>query len=215
MKSILLLLLASIIFLSCSYEEKKTVVQDDLKIAELKVTELPLSIKYEGKINNAVRWQDKLGDNIVITTETGIFSNKKNKDFNDAELYAYHFLVKNDSAIQTWKVYDHVDECNVDIEANFVKNTFQITDLNKDGVGEVWLMYKTACHGDVSPCSMKIIMYQGSEKFAMRGRNKVQFSTDQFEGGEYKFDKDFINSPGIFREFAQKLWNKNIMQVWG
>ena len=46
-------------------------------------------------------------------------------------------------------------------------------------------MYKTAYHGDVSPCAMKIIMHEGKIKFAFRVRNKVKSSEKETEGGEY------------------------------
>jgi hypothetical protein len=79
-------------------------------------------------------------------------------------------------------------------------------------MGEVWIMYTTVCHGDVSPGDMKIIMYEGKQKFAMRGHDKVQVSEKDFDGGDYKFDQAFNAGPKAFRDFAVKLWNKNIMQ---
>ena len=102
----------------------------------------------------------------------------------------------------------------MDIEANFIQNTFQVTDLNKDGVGEVWLMYIVACRSDVSPADMKIIMYQNGQKFAMRGQTKVEPSKGSFIGGEYKFDKAFNEGPPEFRDFAKKMWKAHIMQRW-
>jgi hypothetical protein len=191
--------------------------QGQIKTTNLDTTNLPNGIKFLGNIKTAVRWTDKLGDNIVITTETGETINKTapSDDFRDAALYAYHFIVGKDSTNLTWKVYDFIKECPLDMEANFIKNTFQVTDLNNDGVAEVWLMYKTVCHGDVSPCDMKIIMYQGQQKYAVRGQNKVQVSDKEFYGGDYKFDKAFADGPKEFLEFAKKLWNKNIMQTWG
>lgn len=128
---------------------------------------------------------------------------------------AFHFILTTDSTKLTWKVYDFIKDCPVDIEASFINNTFKVTDLNNDGVAEVWLMYKTVCHGDVSPCDMKIIMYQGQQKFAIRGQNKVQVSDKEFYGGDYKFDKAFADGPKEFLEFAKNLWTKNIMQKWG
>ncbi|HRI34938.1 MAG TPA: hypothetical protein PLD02_14410, partial [Saprospiraceae bacterium] len=132
----------------------------------------------------------------------------------DAELFTYHYLVKGDIAFQTWRVYDFISDCPVDIEAKFVKNSFQVTDLNQDGIGEIWILYKIVCHGDVSPCDMKIIMYHGQQKYAMRGQNKVQISDKEFYGGDYKFDKAFNYGPKEFLEFAKKLWDENIMQTW-
>jgi uncharacterized protein Veg len=196
--------------------------QEQIKLTQLDLAKLPKAIKYEGKIVTAVRFTDNVGDNIVITTETGIYNNAKFKHENegkDAELFAYHFIIKNDSVKQTWKVYDYTSDCPLDVEASFIKNTFQVTDLNKDGVAEIWLMYRVACRGDVSPADMKIIMYQAQQKYAMRGQNKVVADVDekgnkQYLGGEYKFDPAFQTAPKEFTEFAEKLWNKNIMEIW-
>jgi hypothetical protein len=61
---------------------------------------------------------------------------------------------------------------------------------------------------------MKIIMHEGTQKFAMRGRNKVEYEANKFEGGEFTFDQAFLTGLPVFRNFAKELWNKNIMQVW-
>lgn len=190
--------------------------QGALKATRIKSTELPKSIKYTGNLQEALRFSDKQGDFIAITTETGETASKTATDegARDAALYAYLYKVSGGSASQVWKVQDFIKDCPVDIEANFIANTFQVTDLNQDGVAEIWLLYKTVCHGDVSPSNMKIIMYQGQQKFAMRGRNKVEYAAGKFEGGEYTFDEAFSNGPAAFRTFATKLWNKHIMQVW-
>lgn len=234
MKKITILLLFIALFSNCKPEKKDeatTVVSNEkpsteepfvLTVEKIDSTQFPASIKYEGFIKNAVRWKDKLGDNIVITTETGYHINKKfvhETDGSDAELFAYHFIVSDHKVKQTWKVYDYISDCPVDIVASFIKNTFQITDLNKNGIAETWLMYKTVCHGDVSPCDMKIIMYEGNTKYAMRGENKVAVGIDDngkklFEGGEYKMDENFKNGPKVFREFAEKLWSENVIENW-
>lgn len=226
-----ILLLLVLIFTSCKPEKKEalesaalTPTKNDVVIVnKIDSTHFPKSIKYEGFIKNAVRWQDKLGDNIVITTETGINTNKKFKhefdDSSDAELFAYHYIVSNNDAKQSWKMYDFISDCPVDIAASFVKNTFQVTDLNKNGIAEVWLMYKTVCHGDVSPSDMKIIMYEGTQKYAMRGENKVQIGVEDngeksYEGGEFKFDVNFEKAPKVFKDFALELWDKNLIENW-
>jgi hypothetical protein len=191
--------------------------QGQINTTRLDTNQLPNGIKVTGKIKTAVRWTDKSGDNIVITTETGEFKSTKatSDDSRDAELYAYHYIVGNDSTFLLWKVYDFIKDCPLDIQVGFIKNTFQITDLDNDGVAEVWLIYKLACRGDIGPCDMKIIMYHGKLKYAMRGQNKVQVSDNEFYGGDYKFDKAFTEGPAAFKDFALKLWDKNSMQTWG
>ncbi|MCP2027334.1 hypothetical protein L1276_002491 [Flavobacterium sp. HSC-32F16] len=235
MKNISFLLLSILLLSSCKEdkkEETKPTAKTELAAIEYKdfaltvekidSTQFPASIKYEGFVKNAVRWKDKLGDNIVITTETGYHINKKfqhESDGSDAELFAYHFIVSGNKVKQAWKVYDYISDCPVDIVASFVKNTFQVTDLNKNGIAETWLMYKTACHGDVSPCNMKIIMYEENQKYAMRGESKIQVGLldngeKQFIGGEYKLDENFKKGPKVFKEFAQKLWSDNLIETW-
>lgn len=66
---------------------------------------------------------------------------------------------------------------------------------------------------------MKIIMYEGNKKYAIRGESKVAVGIDdngkkQYIGGEYKIDENFKKSPKAFQEFAQKLWNDNLMENW-
>ncbi|PBJ06125.1 M949_RS01915 family surface polysaccharide biosynthesis protein [Flavobacterium sp. ACN6] len=233
MKNILFFFLFIILFSSCKEDKKQETQvisntesnkeeQFVLNVQKIDSTQFPSVIKYEGFVKNAVRWKDKLGDNIVITTETGYHINKKfehETDGSDAELFAYHFIVSGNEVKQTWKVYDFIADCPVDIVASFVKNSFQITDLNNNGIAETWLMYKTTCHGDVSPCDMKIIMYEDQQKYAIRGESKVQVGVldngeKQFIGGEYKLDENFKKGPKVFKEFAEKLWKDNLIETW-
>lgn len=226
MNKIIFLLLLTITFFSKNKKVEKQITEDKIQkieIQKINASQLPKSIKYEGILKNAVRWKDKLGENIVITTETGEFRSKKIKhefeDSSDAELFGYHFLINNDQVVQNWKVYDFINDCPFDISASFVKNTFNITDLNKNGIAEIWLMYKTICRSDVSPATMKIIMYEGQQKFAMRGENQVQAGIDEkgktnFMGGNYKFDIAFQKAPKAFKDYAINLWNKNKIEKW-
>ncbi|MNJ91916.1 hypothetical protein D3C87_95710 [compost metagenome] len=190
--------------------------QKKMELTNLKATQLPKGITYKGTLKTAVRWTDKLGDNLVITTVTGETASKSPEveDSRDASLYAMHYLVFKDSVSQVWKVSDYVKECPFDIILNFIGNTFHVTDLNQDGIGEIWLMYKASCRSDVSPVDMKIIMYEGKQKYAMRGQNIVEPSKGESMGGDYKFDKAFDNGAASFRDFAKKLWKENSKQVW-
>ncbi|WP_373512365.1 M949_RS01915 family surface polysaccharide biosynthesis protein [Persicitalea sp.] len=178
---------------------------------------VPKSISYTGNISQAVRWTDNTGDNIVILTVTDKTQSKNAPDdsYSDAALYAYHYLVSGDGPKQTWKVYDYVKECPADIFLDFVDETFAVTDLNKDGKAEVWVMYKVACQGDVSPIPMKIIMYQDSKKFAVRGTTRVKVSATDYMGGEYSLDGAFKNAPAEFRQQAEKLWKQHATETWG
>ena len=191
------------------------IAQKTINVSKLAEKDIPTEIKIFGKLKEAYSWKDATGENIIITSETGEYETEKSEGTGrSAELFAFRF-VRNEKTYQLkWKIYDFIKDCQVDIETSFIKNTLKITDLNKNGIAEIWIMYKTACHGDVSPCEMKIIMYEGNNKFAMRGENRVQASKTEFYGGTYKFDQAFIESKKEIQEFAKSLWKKNINQKW-
>ena len=234
MKNIPILLFVIVLFSNCKSDKKEenhialkdnTITEKPyvLNVEKIDSTQFPKPIKYEGFVKNAVRWKDKQGDNIAFTTETGYHFNKKfvhdSEYSTDAELFAYHYIISGNEAKPNWKIYDYISDCPVDIAASFVKNAFSVTDLDHNGIAEIWVMYKTACHGDVSPLNMKIIMYEGKNKYAMRGENKVQIGTlengeKEFIGGEFKLDENFKNGPKVFKEFAEKLWSDNLIETW-
>ncbi|HYC28956.1 MAG TPA: hypothetical protein VEB42_09070 [Chitinophagaceae bacterium] len=178
-------------------------------VKKLDKSSIPSAIKYTGNIKNAVTWNDDSGEHIVITTETGISA--FNADgVRGGMLYAYHFV----NNTQLWRVTDGIKDCSFDVKANFIKNTFAITDLDKNGKPEAWLMYTTVCTSDVSPAFLKIIMYEGTKKYAMRGRSKIQVAEKEFAGGTYTFDDAFKSAPQAFRTYAENLWKKNILETW-
>lgn len=193
-----------------------TLGQGKIALTHLTKSDIPKGISYKGTLKEAVRWTDESGVNLVITCETeeAVSKTAPSEDYREKYLFAHHYLLFEDSIRQTWKVTDYIKECPLDIAADFVKNTFQVTDLDKDGIAEVWMMYLLTCTGDVSPAEMKIIMYEGTQKHAMRGENKVDIGNGEFVGGDYKFDKAFNQAPGAFRDFAMKLWNANVRAKW-
>ncbi|MCR8559665.1 hypothetical protein KXD93_18560 [Mucilaginibacter sp. BJC16-A38] len=187
-------------------------VTAQITIVKLDKNTLPKLIKYTGHVIDAVKFIDGDGEHLLITTETGITKSKGDEDFRSAALYAYHYKVNGSEFKLTWQTYDFVNDCPVDLEASYVPNTFAITDLNKDGKAEIWLMYRTVCHGDVSPGEMKVIMHEADKKYAMRGTSKAKISATDYMGGKYTFDPAFISGPEPFRQYAERLWKKNLME---
>lgn len=131
---------------------------------------------YRGGFKQGFRWNDLNGENWLILTETGEFTPPGRKrrtdgsdEFRQAELYAYRFVNVNGVFSKAWQIKDFVRECPLDITAEFILPATEITDLDGNGIAEAWVMYKTACRGDVSPATLKIIMYENTRKYAMRG----------------------------------------------
>ncbi len=190
------------VFVQSTFAQIKTFPIDKKKI--------PQSIRYSGHVVNAVEYMDVDGQHLMITTETG------NVDVKDeygtaqqkADVFAYNYIIKENQHALSWQMHDFTIECQVDTKANYIPNTFAVTDLNNDGKAEVWLMYVTSCRGDVSPSSMKIIMHEGNKKYAIRGESKVKVSEKEFDGGRYTMDDSFKAAPDVFKQYAIQLWKK-------
>lgn len=177
-----------------------------VKFSNIAIKDLPSSIKYSGRVINAVSWEDSLGLNYVITTETG--NTERNKEgYYNAKLYAQHYVMNADSAKLLWRVYDYEADCGLDLDFGFIQKAFAITDLDKNNIAEVWVMYQNSCHGDISPVSMKIIMYEGTKKYALRGESKLNLG-NEYGGGGFQLDNNFKHGNILFRQYAENLWKK-------
>ena len=176
--------------------------------------------KIKGTIKQFIRWTDNLGDNYLVLTVTDeIKSSAKisgsgldcRGGCTDRELYAWHFIRK-DSLL--WKLTDFEKACSLNNVAEFRNSATKITDLDKNGLAEIWIMYSTACITDPAPRTLKLIMYQGNKKYAIRGtsqsaRNKI----DEKYGGKYMPDKEFESLSQPFKDFAQKLWSQHLYDL--
>jgi hypothetical protein len=190
------------------------VAYGQIKVTKLSKAAIPKFVPYTGRLINAVSYADKEGSHLVLTTETGErqVGGVDDGSYREADLYAYQYNLTGTKYELKWKVHDFIKECPVDITANYVPGTFAVTDLNKDGKAEVWLMYRTVCKGDVSPSDMKIIMYEGVKKYAVRGVTKIKVSNTAYTGGTYAFDTAFKGAAKVYRDYATNLWKKNVYE---
>jgi hypothetical protein len=180
----------------------------------------PDSSFVKGKIKQTHRWTDRLGDNYLVLTETDELTtppviSKKNSDCKDGctdkEIFAYHFI-NSDSLL--WKLNDFVNACSFDNILEYRKGATRITDLDKNGLAEIWVMYSMTCTSDVNPRTLKLIMYQGNKKYAIRGTSQPSPKmTDEKYGGKYVPDKEFQTLPQSFKDYAKNLWDKYLYDI--
>lgn len=188
---------------SLSLPRKSTVRVETFDVGE--VSKLPEDIKYTGKIVAGVKWEDKMGSNVVIVTET---EEKARGDFRSKELFAYHFIIEGKTGRQLWKIQDFVKDCEFDLTLNYIKNSLTITDLDSNNIAETCFMYKLSCRSDVSPNDLKLMMHEGDKKYAIRGTTRITITGEGKYGGEMKIDQAFNTAPREFTEFAKKHWKK-------
>jgi hypothetical protein len=202
--------------------------------AKIKAIDVPKTMQFKGKLVEAWKWKDQLGENMLILSATDITWNA-NEDEQTIQLFAYQYCKKDTGYKLVWKLNDLVEKCPVDIAAEFIKGSTSITDLNKNGIAETTLVYKLACRGDVSPADMKLIMHEDSVKYALRGSMWSPYATEDpgkaklsitekdvnletFPGykgtqeeyfktyGRYKTEKEFAKAPASFLNYARRQW---------
>jgi hypothetical protein len=206
-------------------------------ISPIKITaaDIPATIKVKGKVQEAWKWTDNLGENILITSAVAPHD-EKDADGNEAqsaEIHAFHYAKKDGDYTQVWVMSDAEKSCPVDITCDFIPGSITITDLDKNGIAETKVQYSLACRGDVSPATMKLIMYENGVKYALRGNMWLPYSPEfkytvtekdvNLEGspklkeesdemlrsfGRYETEKEFGTAPPEFLSYARSEWLK-------
>ncbi|RYY25025.1 MAG: hypothetical protein EOP41_05455 [Sphingobacteriaceae bacterium] len=185
-----------------------------LKTEPVALADLPKNVHYQGKPMQAVQFQDKTGNYLALSTQTGSLPQNGNDEFRQAHVYGYVYQLKDKATpVLLWQLHDLVTECNLDMEAAFIPGSFAVTDLDKNGKAEVWLTYRLACRGDISPAELKIIMHEGTTKYAMRGIGRLKVGKITQHDGGLILSSSFNKAPAGFRQYAGKLWNKYVQET--
>lgn len=224
--------------------EKPVVSPGSITPVKVPVADLPAGFKIKGTITEAWKWTDKLGENYLVTSLVEPYDDKKKNEFGEegrsAELYAVHFTGTSPQYKELWKLQDGVQGCPFDITNNFVPGSTTITDLDQNGIAEVKVQYLTACRSDVSPAELKLVMYENGVKRSLTGLSWLAYSPDlKFEVtennvnletlpkakneedemlrtfGRYETEKDFVNAPPVFIQYARSEWMKFVREKIG
>ncbi len=159
----------------------------------------------KGSIVNGLSWRDAKGEHRALFTSIPAQMNAGG--LQSAAIYAYCFSKNTTAWKKTWEVKDRIDACEVDATCEFLPNSFTITDNDRNDVGEVTFLYKLSCKGDVSPDDKKLIMYEGTTKYAIRGTTILEYNGSK-EGGDKKIDASFSKAAKPLLNFANSQWNK-------
>lgn len=124
-------------------------------------------------------------------------------------MFTYHYVIDKKDTLRTlWKNIDQVTECSYkNINANYLSKPI-ISDIDNDGVAEVWVVYQLGCRDNTNtPLGMKVVLRIGKDSYSLRG-TRVIHDGEKVVGGEIKPDKAFENLSQAHRDFALGLWEK-------
>lgn len=176
---------------------------------------LSSELKHQGNIVKAFMWNENLSENYILYCETDVYdSGTDMPDGKNKEFYIYYYIVQNGETNLMWKINDFVKDCEFDLETHFINEALTVTDLDENGIKEIWTMYRFGCKSDVSPWPLKLIMYEGNEKYAIRGETRdYAQSYNKEEDSPKKTDVKLKNADGRILEYALNLWKKNNIPV--
>lgn len=260
MMKILLITLSALFLLSCNSSSKKDPNQamDDtarmdnppandrtfMVVEKMDITSLPVSIKTNGKADEAWKWNDSLGENILILSSEAPYDDAQKNEYGEegqtAKIHATQFIKKGDRYDYIWMMNDEEKACPFDITCRFIPGSTTITDLDKDGFAEIKVQYMTACRSDVSPARMNLAMRENGVDYGLRGNSWIAYSPelkfdvteanvnleltprlkDEMEEmtrrmGRYESERQFAKAPPAFITFARKEWVKYAKENMG
>ena len=89
-----------------------TLIMAPIKVA---ASDIPASVKIKGKVEEAWKWTDSLGENILITSYVAPYNDKNKNEFDEAgqnaEVHASHFAKKKTDYVQLWQITDVEKSC--------------------------------------------------------------------------------------------------------
>lgn len=159
----------------------------------------------KGSMIDGLHWKDADGENVVLFSSSPVQISKDGVQ--SGYLYVYCFLQTADGWKRKWLVQDKIEDCSVDATCEFLPGSFTITDMDKNNIGELTFLYKLSCKGDVSPDDKKLIMYEGVNKYVIRGTTFLQYENVK-EGGDKRIDASFSKAARPLLDFANQQWDK-------
>jgi len=193
----------SMLLLACHHGQASDVTSSTIPAAEAGQLRLASS----GKVVLARKVHDSLGEHVLLLTEKP--TTAANGRVEQIELLATYYNQAAGNWTPEWTVKDGVDCPGLDSAASFFADATTVTDLDKDGKAEVTVAYKTFCGGGIDPSTVKVILRQGKQKFAIRGESLIKFKGQEAIGGTNKADKALLESDkAVFKRHMDKVWQQ-------
>lgn len=200
------------------------------------VNSIPPGIRVKGNVQEAWKWTDATGDNVLILSQVppfGATDEEGGEEGQTSELYASVYKNINGNYVESWLLTDAEKNCPLDLTCNFLPGSTTITDIDSNGIAEIKVQYALTCRGDVSPANMKLVMFENGRQYMLKGARwvkaepedvfdvteenvnleKLPAKKDEIDQmmqgfGRYESEKEFTHAPPAFLSFAKKEWLK-------
>jgi len=156
---------------------------------------------FEDRDIDTVKYIDKAGIHLLSLSSSGEIAGSE-EGTRSSFIHMVHQLIRSDQNQILWEIKDGVEDCPVDVEAKFLSEP-RFTDFNNDGIKEVWMIYQTACKGDISPSTIIVkMMDERGIPYTLEGAQLLVYTDGTVEGGDYSFDTKFMKTNNTYRDYA-------------
>lgn len=159
-----------------------------------------------GQLIDAYQWYDLNGKNIVARSFIEKNSGLDNKsEDRDKYIYLYHFLEekeaqKNLKLIR--KFTDAITSCSDSLAADFKIPSIELTDINKDTIGEVSHFYYLDCINGDETVRAKLLLTTNGEKYMIRGDSPLSEEKNNYNVSHTLLFKE------EYHRFMTKKWEE-------
>jgi hypothetical protein len=207
----------------------------DLLLLRINFAEIQDKIQLPPNIASSYKWKDHLGDNYLILTrqkkDTSIQKTMYGGKWRTGYIEVFHFLADGTSIQLLKYLKENTEPCDGSYVNNFIDNSIMLTDLNKDGIGEVTLQYMYACRSDPSPAKKTLIFMENGAISRLNGymmnktingkiRKEMNFETHiksnpklDLYTGYYNNERDFESKSTSIKTHIRKQWNRHIYET--
>ena len=135
-----------------------------LSLALSSASPLAASWLVKGKVLSSHPVKDSLGTGHVVLTRQVTNA----LDAQTQIIRAYRFNEGDGGPVKVWQMNDGVEDCALDKLASFSGWSPAVTDLDGNGLAEIWTSHVLMCRGDVGSADLTIVMHEGRQRHAMR-----------------------------------------------
>jgi hypothetical protein len=165
----------------------------DTKIVE-QAPKLPAGLTAKGTVVAIASFTDKNGENVVYVETV------------ENEIHAYGF-VKKDEWKSLWQAADGFRDCKGSVTITYKPTSLGVTDVDGDTLAESSFGYEMACSAENAPMQLKLLMYEGAMRYALRGSQRYTVN-GTMAGGDFKPDTALQGASMPFKRFMTETWDR-------
>lgn len=219
-------ILLVILYWACQSPQEKTTERAVFSANSVTVDAKSLEngYEFEGRKIHHYQWSDASGQQTVIFSLSSNADSIEDADLRKATLHITWFTKANDLLTKTAVFSDGVDSCHCDCLVQLIDSLTKVNDLDKDGNGDLFVMYELQDNCDASPVAAKGVLLSGNRQLETSGRTHLyldetegrkliqQYQTKSMDGYKVPFAFTQQDAPESWREYAGHVWQQYVTQ---